>query len=59
METKLEYFLDNGNIFNMFEIQKHKSKLYQKDRYSGTRYFILSLKKLVIWANKKSKPSLY
>ena len=26
MEIKLEYLLDSGNIFNMFEIQKYWNK---------------------------------
>ena len=37
MESKLEYFLDNGSIFEMFEIQKDGNKIYQKDRYSPSK----------------------
>ena len=31
MESKLGHFLDNGNVFNMFQIQKDRNKIYQKD----------------------------
>ena len=28
MELKLEYFLDNGNVFNEFHIQKNQKNMY-------------------------------
>ena len=45
MESKLGHFLDNGNVFNMFEIQKDRNKIYQKDGClpSEKQQFILGL----------------
>ena len=31
--VKIGIFLDNGNIFNIFKIQRDGNKIYQKDRY--------------------------
>ena len=31
MQSQLEYFLDNSNVFNMLEILKDQSKIYRED----------------------------
>lgn len=45
MGSKLGHFLDNGNVFNMFEVQKDRNKIYQKDGClpSKKQWFILGL----------------
>ena len=43
METNLIYLLDNGNMLNMFEIQKYGNKISQKDGYLHSKMHCLTL----------------
>ena len=43
METNLIYLLDSGNILNMFEIQKCRNKIPQKDGYLHSKMHCLTL----------------
>ena len=43
METNLIYLLDSGNILNMFEIQKCRNKISQKDGYLHSKMHRLTL----------------
>ena len=43
METNLIYLLDSGNILNMFEIQKCRNEISQKDRFLHSKLHCLTL----------------